>query len=71
MNQAEPQVGCFRRLFSRRSSSWRSQQSLDEPPCQPQRENHGAQVRLEGYGTEIREAPKISEKEKVSANPLH
>lgn len=69
MNQAERQVGCFHRLFSRRSSSWRSQQSRDEPPRQPQLENHGAQVRPEGYGTEIREAPKISEKEKVSANP--
>lgn len=66
MNQAEPQVGCFRRLFSRRTSSWRSQQSRDEPqpPRQPQLEYHEVQVRPEGYGTEIREALKISEKEK-------
>lgn len=64
MNQTEPQVGCFRRLFSLRSSSWRSQRSRDEPPRQPQLENHGVQVRPEGYGTEIREAPKIPEKEK-------
>jgi hypothetical protein len=68
MNQTEPQVGCFGRLFSRRSSLWRSQQSRDEPPHQPQLENHEVQVRPEGYGTEIREALKISEKEKVSAN---